>query len=161
MSQIALKTPFSDSRRSVDAFSYLGGAPRTHIDAPTSLWKMIDVDHFSSKIQLFWEKPLFNEKPWYFSYRNFTASRPLFLEAEAHKVCKIYLFYLNFLKIKFSSAWNALLHLFLRLKGAVVALFKRFWGAKSPKYRFFDWISNDRKWHLDVPNCSKNTFFGL
>ena len=56
------KLPFLDSRRFVDTFWYLGSAPRTHIHASTSPWKRVDVDHFSSKNQLFSEKNFFSAK---------------------------------------------------------------------------------------------------
>ena len=145
MSQIALKTPFSDSfipwRDSKDTYR-----------CPYVALKNDRCRPFFVKNPTFWEKPLFNEKPWYFSYRNFMASRPLFLEAEAHKVCKIYLFYLNFSKIEFSSAWNALLHLFFALERCSSCTFQAVLGDKIAKISIF---RLNFKWQKMAPRCPK------
>ena len=60
-----------------------------------------------------------------------------FLELESQKVCKKHLNALNFLKIKFSCAWNAFLHPILRLKGAAEGHFSSNFGQNFENFRIF------------------------
>ena len=89
------------------------------------------------------------------------------LELETRKLCKTHLFLQNFFIGKKFSAWNAFLHPFLRLKGAIGSVFQAFSAEKSKNFGFLTKIQmtqNGNQMHqiaLKTPFSSSRRLVGM